>query len=199
MTACSPNWNVPSPWQRRWAPWLALASVLLLAALVLRLEGRPWWCACRQPTPFSLDASGPHNSQHLLDPYSLTHFVKGLLCCGLVFWVLPKFPWTWGLLLAIGLEAAWEVIENSPLVIERYRTATIAAGYQGDTLVNSLGDIVSTGVGFLLARRLGLWWSAAMVVTIEVLLVLWIRDNLTLTIVMLMIPLDAVKNWQSGG
>jgi len=190
--------SVPSPW-RRWAPWLALAGVLLLAAIALRLEGRPWWCACREPTPFALDPTGPHNSQHLFDPYSLTHFVKGLFYCGLLFWALPKVPWTWRLILAVGLEAAWEVIENSPPVIERYRTATIAAGYQGDTLVNSLGDIASSGVGFLLARRLGLWWSATIVVATEVLVLLWIRDNLTLATVMLVIPLDSVKTWQTGG
>lgn len=188
--------DMPTP---RLGPWLGLAGIFLCAALALHFEGRPWWCACRQPTPFSVDVFGPHNSQHLLDPYSLTHFVKGLLCCGLIWLVLPKLPWAWGLVLTTGLEAAWELVENSPYVIERYRTATIAAGYQGGAVVNSLGDIVCSGIGFLVARRVGLWWSAALVVATEIFLLLWIRDNLTLTIVMLFMPLDAIRVWQTGG
>lgn len=145
-----------------------------------------------------MDAFGPHNSQHLFDPYSLIHFIKGILYCGAICWAFPKLPWTWGLVLAAGLEGAWEVFENSPAVIERYRTATIAVGYQGDTLINSLGDVVSSAVGFMVARRLGLRWSIGVVITLEILLLLWIRDSLLLTLVMLIHSFESIKTWQSG-
>jgi uncharacterized protein DUF2585 len=176
-----------------------MGGIVLGAGLLLLVLGRPWWCACGGPNPISVDAFSDHNSQHLFDLYSLTHLLKGLAYCGLIAWAFPRLPWSWGLCLAVGLEAVWELAENSPLVIERYRTHTTARGYQGDALANSLGDILSSGLGFLLARRLGLWPSVALFVITELLLLWWIRDNLTLTVVMLAVPLEAVKTWQTAG
>jgi hypothetical protein len=138
------------------------------------------------------------NSQHLLDPYSFTHMLHGFAFCGLLAWVMPKLSWDWRLWLAILIEAAWEVLENSDFVINRYREATAALGYQGDTVINSLGDIVVCGLGFLLARQLGLRRSIVVFVLTEVVLLIWIRDSLLLNILMLIYPVDEVKAWQMG-
>jgi hypothetical protein len=134
----------------------------------------------------------------LFDPYSFTHILHGVLIWGLIAWGLPRLSPAWALPLAVCLEALWEILENSPFIIERYRTATIALGYQGDSIVNSLGDILSCSLGFVLARRMGWRWSIAAVVATELILLLWIRDNLLLNIVMLIWPIDAIRNWQSG-
>jgi len=99
-------------------------------------------------------------------------------------------------LTALSVEAVWEIVENSAWVIERYRTATMALGYTGDTVLNSLGDILSCAAGFCIARRLGLRWSAVLFAIIEITLVLWIRDSLLLNVLMLISPIEAVKNWQ---
>jgi Protein of unknown function (DUF2585) len=180
-------------------PLLITGGIFALTGLLLLLFGRPLWCACGRPNPICLDAFSDHTSQHLFDPYSLCHLLKGLAYCGLVAWAFPRLPWQWGLCLAVGLEACWELVENSPFVIERYRTHTVAQNYQGDTIANSLGDIFSSAVGFLIARRIGLWPSVALFVMIELFLLWCIRDNLTLTVVMLVYPLEAVKAWQAGG
>jgi hypothetical protein len=179
-------------------PWLAIVLLLLVTAGQLRVQGRSWWCACGRPSPWSSDARGPHNSQHLLDPYSLTHVLHGVLLCGLLAWTVPRLRPAWRLVLALGIEALWEVFENSNFVINRYRAATMALGYQGDTIANSLGDILSCGIGFVLARRLGLWGSLVLLVVTEAVLLLWIRDSLLLNVVMLIHPIEAIKAWQAA-
>lgn len=179
-------------------PWLATAAVLAAAVVLLRAEGRAWWCACGRPFLWTSEADGPHTSQHLLDPYSLTHVLHGVLLCGLLAWGLPRLPPAWRLFLAACAEALWEVAENSAFVIERYRTATAALGYQGDTVANSLGDIASCLAGFWLARRLGLWGSVALIAVTEAVLLVWIRDSLLLSALMLVYPIEAVKAWQMG-
>src|SRR5215216_3670232 len=122
---------------RRILPWLAIVVVLAGTALVLRSQGRLWWCSC--------------NYLHLLDPYSFTHLLHGFLLCGLLALIAPRLSAVWQLWLAVSIEAVWEVIENSEFVIRRYREQTAALGYHGDTVVNSLGDILVCGVGFVLA------------------------------------------------
>ena len=139
------------------------------------------------------------NSQHLLDPYSFTHLLHGFLLCGLLALIAPRLSAVWQLWLAGSIEAAWEVIENSEFVIRRYREQTAALGYHGDTIVNSLGDILVCSLGFMMARRLGFRRSFAVFVLTEVALALWIRDNLTLNIVMLIHPIEAIKEWQAEG
>jgi hypothetical protein len=173
--------------------------LLLVTACLLRLEGRRWWCACGQPWLFSSDAWGPHNSQHPFDPYSLSHVEHGVLLCGVLALLCRRMSLAWRFCLAVTLECGWELLENSPEVIARYRAATIALGYEGDSIVNSLGDIVSCAAGFWLAARLGLWRSVCLVLLLEVVLLLWIRDNLTLNILMLIRPSEAVRAWQTGG
>jgi len=112
--------------------------------------------------------------------------------------VARKRPFGWQFCFALAIECIWEVLENTNFVIARFRGATAAVGYEGDTIANSLGDILSCALGVLVARRLGLWWSVALAVIIETALLLWIRDNLLLDIVMLIYPIDAVRAWQAG-
>lgn len=138
-------------------------------------------------------------SQRLADPYSFSHVVHGLLFFGLLWLVARRLPTRARYLIAVGLEAAWEVLENSPLIIDRYRSVTIALGYQGDSVLNSLSDVLMMSLGFWLATRVRWWWSVAAVVVIEVGMLLAVRDNLTLNILMLVHPVDAIRTWQMGG
>jgi hypothetical protein len=134
-----------------------------------------------------------------LDPYSFTHLLHGFLFCGLIALIAPRLRGAWQLWLAVSMEAAWEAVENSRFVIERYREETAALGYQGDTIVNSLADILLCATGFVLARRLGFRRTLALFVVTEVALAVWIRDNLSLNVLMLIYPIEAVKEWQAAG
>lgn len=179
---------------------LAVAVVLLLATVAsLRMEGRIWWCACRTPTPFSTDVTSPHNSQHLLDAYSFSHLLHGIIFYWCLRLLAPRVSPAWMLVIALAIEAGWEVLENSPLVIARYRAATAAQGYSGDSIVNSAGDVLSCAAGFFLARRLGWLLSIALFVAVELVMLVLIRDNLTLNIIMLLYPMEWLKQWQMGG
>jgi hypothetical protein len=173
--------------------------VLAAAVVELRRQGRLWWCACGQPALWWGDTNSPHNSQHLLDPYSFTHVLHGILLCGVLALAARRLAPAWRLWLVVLIEALWEVVENTDFLIDRYRTATAALGYRGDTIANSLGDILSCVVGYVIARRIGPWWSLALFVLIEAVLLVWIRDGLLLNIVMLIHPVDAIKAWQTGG
>jgi Protein of unknown function (DUF2585) len=184
---------------RRVSPWLAIVVVLVVTAYQLRSQGRLWWCSCDYLLLWSGDPWSSNNSQHLLDPYSFTHLLHGFVLCGLLALIVPRLAAAWQLWLAVSVEALWEVAENSEFVIRRYRAETAALGYHGDTLVNSLGDIVACGLGFVLARRLGLRRTLALLVVTEAALAIWIRDNLTLNILMLVYPVDAIKEWQAAG
>jgi hypothetical protein len=177
-------------------PWLASAAVVTAAVVQLRIQGRLWLCACGRVLLWSGDAWSADNSQHFFDPYSFTHVLHGFAFCGLLAWLLPRVPWVWRLALAISIEAAWEVFENSAFVINRYRETTLALGYTGDTIINSFGDIVACGLGFLLARRLGFRRTLLVFALTEIVLLIWIRDSLLLEILMLIYPVDAIKAWQ---
>ena len=179
-------------------PWLAIVIVLVVTTYLLRSQGRLWWCSCGYLLLWAGDVWSSDNSQHLLDPYSFTHLLHGVVFCGLLAWGLPRLGPVWQLSLAVFIEALWEVVENSELIIQRYREATAALGYQGDTIVNSLGDILICGLGFGLARQLGFRRSLALFVVTEVVLLIWIRDNLILNVVMLIYPIEAIKAWQVG-
>ena len=184
---------------RRVLPWLAIAVILVGTALLLRSQGRLWVCSCGYLLLWSSDPWGSDNSQHLLDPYSFTHLLHGSLLCGILALILPRLSVVWRLWLAVSIEAVWELVENSEFVIRRYRQQTAALGYHGDTIVNSLGDIIACGLGFVLAQRLGFRRTFALFVLTEVSLAILIRDNLTLNIVMLIHPIEAIKEWQAAG
>jgi hypothetical protein len=189
--AASPGrWRIPTP--------VAIGGLFGLAAIALRLEGRRWWCRCGRLAPWTGDIWSPHNSQHLFDPYSFTHVEHGLVFYAmlrpLARWVGP----TRRMLLAMTVETLWEIVENTQPVINNYRKAALARGYEGDSVINSLGDIAACGLGLLLARRLPARWSVALFVGMEIVLLAVYRDNLLLNITMQFVPIKAVEAWQMG-
>jgi hypothetical protein len=180
------------------APWLMLAGVLGVAALALRIQGRLWICECGYVALWWGDINSSGNSQHLFDPYALTHVIHGFLFLGFVYLLWPRLEGSWKVAVTLALEALWEVIENSTIIIERYRSQTISLGYTGDTIVNSFGDLIACAVGALVARRLGVARTIALTVVIELVLLFTIRDNLLLNIIMLFYPSKAIQQWQMG-
>ncbi len=180
------------------ALWLSIAAVVAASAAALHLLGRLWLCSCGTLRLWVGDAWSAETSQQLFDPYSFTHVLHGFLFCWLLAWAAPRVAAGWRLSLAVALEALWEVVENSEFVIRRYREATAALGYEGDTVVNSLGDIPACAAGFALARRLGARRSAALFAVTEVVLLVLIRDSLILNVLMLLYPSEEVRAWQAG-
>jgi hypothetical protein len=181
----------------RW-PVLVSALILVVHPIVLRLEGRRWWCACGRPFLWAGDVHSRHCSQHLADPYSFSHVEHGLLLFGLFLWLWPRMPLGWRFVLILAVEAGWEIVENSSYVIDRYREATISFDYLGDTVGNSMGDVLSCVIGFCLVRWIGFWGSVAVIIAIEIVMLLVIRDNLLLNIVMLLHPFESIRQWQAG-
>lgn len=177
-------------------PWILIGLMLLFTAFQLHQQGRLWICACDRVDLWAGNTKSSDNSQHLLDPYSFTHVQHGLLFYGALVWILPRLPMMWRLSLAVAIEALWEIVENSAFIIQRYREATLALGYEGDTVVNSISDIVCMMLGFWIARKLGFRRSAGLFIVMEVVLLLWIRDSLLLNVIMLLVPIDAIKTWQ---
>lgn len=177
--------------------WVVLLFVA--SGIVLRLLGRRLWCQCGSLNPFAWNIWSMHNSQHLIDPYFFTHILHGFLFCALL-----KMCWSDGsprqhFFAASIIEAIWEIAENSPFIIERYREVTISLDYFGDSVLNSLMDIFAAMTGFVMAYRLKVWQSVCFFAATEVVLLLTIRDGLVLNIMMLIYPLDAIKAWQMGG
>jgi hypothetical protein len=174
------------------AVMVATAAVeLWMGRMPLGPDGRFGW--------LETDIWSSEQSQRVLDPYSLSHVLHGFLFYGLLWIVGRRLPLRTRLLATIALEGAWEILENSPLVIDRYRAVTISLGYVGDSVLNSLSDIVMCGIGFLMAARLRVAASIALLVAVELLMLALIRDNLTLNIVMLVYPIEAIRAWQMQG
>ena len=168
-----------------------------LAALQLHHQGRSWWCNCR-PFLWTSNAWGALTSQTFLDPYSFTHLLHGFMFAGLLLLISRKMSTSWRLCVAVVLEAIWEILENTNAVIDRYRETTAALGYSGDTVMNSMGDIVCCGVGLMIARKLGWLRSLPIFIATEIMLLFWIRDSLVLEIIMLVHPFEVIKTWQLG-
>jgi hypothetical protein len=179
----------------------AAAAIVLLAAtaLLLYLMGRPLICTCGSIDLWVGEPNSSRTSQMLSDWYSPSHIVHGFLFFAGLWLVGRRWPLERRFLVALAIEAAWEIVENTPLIINRYREETAALGYTGDSLLNSMSDIAMMGLGFLLARRLPVWASVVVVLILELVPLLVIRDNLTLNVWMLLAPNDALKAWQSGG
>lgn len=190
--------KVFAPNKRNFWPWLVIVFVLIATALQLHHQGRLWWCSCGRAFFWTSDAWGSLTSQTFLDPYSFTHILHGLMFCGLLTLLVRGLPTSWRLCIAIVMSAAWELIENTNTVIQHYRAATASLGYQGDTVMNSLGDIMCCGIGFMIARRLGWRRSLVLFIVTEAVLLIWIRDSLLLEIIMLVSPISAIKAWQVG-
>ena len=170
--------------------------LVAIAVVLLNIEGRVWWCPAGDYLPWSWDIWSRHNSQHLVDPYSFTHILHGVLEFWLLSLFFPQLKPVWRLFLAVLIESTWEVAENSRYMIERYRTETISLDYFGDSIINSLSDIVCCATGFAVAYKLRFWKSLALFLVTEAVLVLWIHDSLLINIIMLIYPIEALKHWQ---
>ena len=178
--------------------WLPPMLLMLAAAAILLAMGRPPICACGRVTLWVSSSTSPETSQMLADWYSASHIVHGLLFYAALWLVARRWPVERRFLVALAVEASWEIAENSPWIIDRYRSATTAIGYTGDSVLNSVSDIMMMGLGFLLARRLPLWAALLTVVVLELVPLAIIRDNLTLNVIMLLHPVDAIRTWQAG-
>lgn len=188
--------RVPVIERRYW--WIALALVAA-TALILLWMGRPPICTCGEVRLWVGEVHGPDNSQHLADWYTPSHIIHGFLFYALGWLFLRRNPAGDRLIAAVAIEASWEILENTNWIIDRYREATMALGYTGDSVLNSVADIAWMGIGFALARRLPVWATVGLALAFELLTLLVIRDNLALNVLMLVAPIDAVAQWQAGG
>lgn len=178
------------------AAGIAVAITVIMAA-VLAFVGRVWWCKLGDWAIYINQAwNSSHTSQHLFDPYSFTHVLHGVMFFWLTGLLFSKLAIEWRFVIATVVEAAWEILENSPIIIEKYRENTASLDYFGDSIANSIGDVIACAIGFAVAAKLGVWRSLVFFVLTELMLLLWIRDGLLLNIIMLIYPLDAVKQWQ---
>jgi hypothetical protein len=182
----------------RRATYAAILLVLLAAAILLAM-GRNPMCTCGTVELWVGGRDSPKTSQMLADWYSFSHIVHGLIFYAALWLIARRWPVEWRLLAALIVEAAWEITENTPMVIDRYRHATTALGYTGDSVINSVSDISMMVVGFLVARKLPVWASIALLVALELIPLYVIRDNLTLNVWMLLWPDARVAAWQSAG
>lgn len=178
---------------------IAFFSLVIAAVVSLWLQGRVWWCQAGDIVPWSWAVNSTHNSQHFIDAYSFTHVLHGILEFWLIGLVFRRVPLAWRFVIALFIEASWEVVENTDYVINRYREATISLDYFGDSIINSIADIACCALGFTIGYKLKFWRSLALFVATEAILILTIRDSLIINLIMLIYPIDAIKAWQTGG
>ena len=177
---------------------LIVAGIILAAALALYLMGHPLICKCGYVKLWHCDVVSAENSQHLIDWYTPSHLIHGFLFYG-AFWLLSRvLPLSFAtrLILAVVIEAAWEVIENTDFVINRYREMTISLDYYGDSVINSVSDILVMVLGYFMAARLPVRLTVTIAIALELFVGAMIRDNLTLNVLSFVWPVDAVLDWQ---
>jgi len=178
--------------------WLIAAALLILLGAILLAMGRPPICACGTIKFWHGVVQSSENSQHLADWYSFSHVIHGFIFYAVARWLIPSRPAWVALAAAIFVESTWEIAENTPMVIDRYREVTMAFGYSGDSAINSIADTAWMVIGWLIARTLKWWQTAALAIAFELFTLWTIRDNLTLNVLMLAAPVEAIREWQAG-
>jgi Protein of unknown function (DUF2585) len=179
---------------------LIVAGIVLAAGLALYLMGHPLICKCGYVKLWHFDVMSSENSQHLIDWYTPSHLIHGFLFY-FALWLLSRFlplSFAMRLILAVAIEATWEVVENTDFVINHYREMTISLDYYGDSVINSVSDILFMVLGYFMAARLPVWLTVTIAIGLELFVGAMIRDNLTLNVLMFVWPLDAVLHWQQG-
>jgi hypothetical protein len=180
-------------------PLILMAAVVLFAAFALILMGRSLICPCGTVRIWHGVVMSPENSQQLSDWYSPSHLIHGFLFYWALRYLVPGVPFRWRLLIATIVEVAWEILENTDMVIDRYRAVTVSLDYYGDSVINSMSDVMFMIFGFWLAARIPVWLSVVIVVGFEIATTILIRDGLTLNVLMLLWPSETVRAWQAGG
>ena len=196
LTEASPDQG-QNPSHRWGLGILIVLAIIAVQAVVLHLNGRIAMCECGTIELWS-GSNMQQNSQQIADWYSLSHVIHGLLFYWLLSVIAPKAPIGLRLAMAVGIEAVWELVENSSFIIERYRANTSSVDYFGDSIVNSIADTIMALIGFVLAAKLPVKLSIAIAIAFEILALIVIRDNLTLNVIMLLHPFEFIKQWQSG-
>lgn len=181
-------------------PWVIFAlGIIALQALALFLFGQPKICECGYIKLWEGVVLGSGNSQHLTDWYTFSHIIHGFAFFWFAKLLFPRASVGMWLLLSVGVEAAWEVLENTPMVIEHYREQALAQGYVGDSIINSVMDTLATVVGFFMALKWRWWIVVLIALLLEAFTIYMIRDGLALNIINLLYPLESIHEWQSGG
>lgn len=175
-----------------------LLVFLIIMTVYLNAQGRLWFSASGDVLLWVGDAFSNENSQQLFDPYSFSHFLHGVIFFFILKYAFRNFSLESRFVASVMMEGCWEMLENSAIIINRYRDATAALGYNGDTIYNSYGDLLSCSIGFIVARYVGLKWSILLFIAIELICLFWIKDNLTLNVIMLIYPIEGIKDWQLG-
>lgn len=190
---------VTSPMIQKYRPYFVTFALIIFGVAVLLWMGREPICKCGYVKFWHGETLSSESSQHLMDWYTPSHLLHGILFYGALHLLLPRVAFGWRMALATLIEVGWEILENTEMVIQRYREVTISLDYFGDSVINSVSDILAMLAGFVLARVLPVWASVSVVIFFEILTMWLIRDGLGLNIIMIVYPLDAILAWQSAG
>jgi Protein of unknown function (DUF2585) len=183
---------------KRISPYYVVAAIIVLTAAYLVFIGREPICKCGYIKLWHGQVVSSENSQHISDWYTPSHIIHGFLFFGALWLVARRLALGWRLVIATVVECAWEIVENSAMIIERYRAVTISLDYYGDSVLNTVSDVLAMVIGFFLASRLPVWVTVAIALVFEATTILLIRDGLVLNVLMLVYPLDGVATWQAG-